>query len=425
MKVLILSLYSAHYKTLVSFKWRFLQIFSKQLSSIIIFFLCASYLSVSDFGLYSYIVASIFFLTMFCDFGISTATTKFATEYQLKDSDKFKSLISSSLFLILTLALIIISSVYLFGQKYFLDHYNYLLLVMPIIITVPIVSIFDGIYRSNKLYKKLALVSFSVSVASIVFSLIFVKNFGLKGGLLSQNFFAIVSLIILLIDYGKFSISVNLQVLKEVASYSFYIGASVVGYYLFSRIDILVLGHFGYFDEIAVFEILNKLYLIALLPLQIFSQVLFTNFAEFSAKHQYKKIYNKLKKYFFVSLLSSILFAMLAYSLTGSLIYVFFNPYYGLILNTLLIPVILIYSILIYGVIINSAIITSTGYAYLMMIINLILGPLNIVLGLYLVSRYGYIGIIYSNLVLNLLAVIVLHSLFIYKIKRKIQLYAS
>lgn len=421
MKVFFLNFYLAHNKTIMGFKWRLLQIFSKQLSALVIFFLCANYLSVSDFGLYSYIVASVFFLTMFCDFGISTATTKFATEYELNDAEKYKSLVFSSLLLVFMLSLMTLIGVYIFGRDYFLDHYTYLLLVLPIIITVPMVSIYDGIYRSKKLYKKLALVSFFVGIVSVIISLLFVQNFGLKGGLISQNFFALISLVIMILDYGKFPLSINVPVLKEVGNYSLLIGVSVVGYYMFSRIDILILGHFGYFEQIAVFEILNKLYLIVLLPFQIFSQVIFTNFAEYSAKQNFEQIYEKFKKYALFSLFCSALFAILAYLLTDSIVHLFFTQYYGEILNTLLIPVVLIYAVLIFGVVINSAIITSTGYAYLMMIINLILGPLNIVLGLYLISQYGYIGIIYSNLILNLVAVIALHTLFVYKIKKKIQ----
>ena len=99
------------------------------------------------------------------------------------------------------------------------------------------------------------------------------------------------------------------------------------------------------------------------------------------------------------------------------LLTLFFPSYSGIVAREIILPVTLTYAVIIYGLIINSAIITATGYARLMMYLNLVIGPISIFLGLYSITYFGYIGVLYSNLVLNILAVVILHYMFVRKVK--------
>lgn len=406
-----------HLDTLKSFKWRFIQIFLKQFTAFVIFLLSLSFLSVEEFGLYSYIVALIFFLTMFCDFGISTAATKYASEYLNSDSNKFNALLFTISFLIFILSALVLVITLVFGRSYLDDKFIFILYLLPMLFTVPVLSLYDGVYRSLKLYKKLAFYSLFVAIFSICCSWFLIKEFDLIGSLVAQNIFFVTLLVFLIFDYKKFPFEFNLSVFNEVGKYSFYIGLSVIGYYLFSRIDIILLGHFGFYEQIATLEVFNKFYLLALLPLQILSQVLFTNFAEYASNKEFKKILLKFRYYSFFSLAISVIFFVVSFTIMPILLSLFFPSYSGNVAREIILPITLTYAVIIYGLIINSAIITATGYARLMMYLNLVIGPISIFLGMYSITYFGYIGVLYSNLILNFLAVVILHYMFVRKVK--------
>ena len=99
--------YNQHKETAHNFFWRALQIGAKQGTTFFIFFMSAKLLIPYEFGIYNYILAFIFFLVMFADFGISIATSKFVAECNAKDKKKLKSVIPSSGIIILGLTILL------------------------------------------------------------------------------------------------------------------------------------------------------------------------------------------------------------------------------------------------------------------------------------------------------------------------------
>jgi len=103
MKNLIKNKYFQHKETINDFIWRSLQVFGKQGITFLIFILCAKLLTPYDFGIYNYVLAIIFFLIIFGDFGISTATSKYVAEYNVTDKQKLKFILFNSLIIIIGL----------------------------------------------------------------------------------------------------------------------------------------------------------------------------------------------------------------------------------------------------------------------------------------------------------------------------------
>jgi O-antigen/teichoic acid export membrane protein len=357
---------------------------------------------------------------MFGDFGISTATSKYIAEYRALGHAKEKEVLFTMAAIMSVITLLIAAITLLFGRWYMQDKYAYVLYLLPLLFMAPMTSLYDGIYRGMKQFKRLAIITLSVGAVSIPIVYFLIYTQGLRGALLSQDIFYLLLLVALGFGYREFSLSINKTVMREVGTYSFYIGISVIGYYLFSRIDVLVLGHFGYIREIATFEVLNKLFLVCMLPLQVFAQVIFPDFAEHSAHHDFKTIQSSFRKYVLICAGLAVLFAVAAYFGTPVIIGLFFAKYVNEILFTLLLPVVLISAIQVYGVVLHSGIISATGYAYLMSYLNLILGPINLVLGIFLTIHFGYMGIIYSNLLLNVLGTIILQALFYMRVHKKL-----
>lgn len=412
--------YNQHKETIHNFFWRALQIFGKQGIIFLIFILCAKLLIPYDFGIYNYVLAIVFFLIMFADFGISTATSKYVAEYNITDKGKLKSVLFNSGIIILGLTLIISLITIFFGKFYFGDNYIYVLYLLPLIFLIPITSLYDGIYRGLKKFKQLSIISVLVGLFSLSFVYILIKQYGLIGALISQNLFYFILFLALAFGYREFHFKLNKSVMKEIGNYAFIYGIAVFGYYLFSRIDILILGHFGYIKEIAIYELINKIFMVLLVPFAIIGQVVAPNFTRDFALKKYKKIYSKLKKYTIIFLIIAILMGLIMYFVMPQLIKLFFQNYYTHLFYQIFPISLIIFMIHISASAIDHGIIIPTGYAKLMSWFYAILGIVNIFLSLILLTIFGFMGIIYATLISMILMVIGLRTLYFLKIKFQI-----
>jgi O-antigen/teichoic acid export membrane protein len=397
--------------------WRSLQIIGKQGVTFLIFILCAKILTPYDFGIYNYVIAIIFFLIMFGDFGISTATSKYVAEYNATDKKKLNLVVFNSGVIILGLTILIAILTLIIGPWYLKDKYIYILYLLPLIFLAPMTSFYDGIYRGLKKFKQLALISLLIGFISVFFVYYLVDVYGLIGALISQNLFYLVFLIGLGLGYKNFRLKLNKAIIKEISSYSLAIGVAITGYYLFSRVTVLILGHYNYINEIAVYELLNKIFTALLVPFTILGTIITPNLTEIYIQKNYKKILSKFKKYFLIFLFTAFIFAILFYLILPPIFSIFFKEYNNHIFSAMLIPVILIYSSLIYCTVINHGIIVATGHVKILTYSNVLLGISNIFLSLILLNYFGFIGVIYSVSILHIISVIIYHPIYYYKIK--------
>ncbi len=412
--------YYQHKETIHNFIWRALQIGGKQGITFLIFILCAKLLIPYDFGIYNYVLAIVFLLIMFADFGISTATSKYVAEYNVTDKEKLKSVLFNSGIIILGLTIIISLITILFGKFYLGDKYIYVLYLLPLIFLIPMTSLYDGIYRGLKKFKYLSIISIIVGVFSFSFVYVLIKQYGLIGALISQNLFYFILFLALALGYREFHLKINKGVMREIGRYAFVYGIAVFGYFLFSRIDILILGHFNYINEIATYELINKIFLVLLVPFAIIGQIVAPNFARDYALKKYELIYKKLKKYTIFFIMVALIFALLTYLILPIGVKILFSNYYTPLFFMIFYPCIIIYSIHVYVTAINAGIIVSTGYAKLMTSLNIYLGIFNLILSLILLNFLGFIGIIYATLISHIIGTLFLHIRYYSKIKKLI-----
>jgi len=407
--------YKTHKETINNFTWRSLQVVGKQGVTFLIFITCAKLLVPYEFGLYNYILSIIFLLIIFGDFGISTATSKYVAEYNATDKNKLKSILFNSGIIILGLTLIITFLTLLFGKFFLGDKYIYVLYVLPLIFLAPLTSLYDGIYRGLKKFKQLAVISLIVGPISLSFIYFLIKQYGLVGALISQNLFYFILLLSLIFGYREIHFRLNKEVMKKIGTYSFVFGIAVLGYYLFSRIGIVILGKYGYITEIATYELINKLVAILLVPFTILGQVIAPNMTAHYVKNKKERVLESYKKYVSLLTIISILITILSFVFFPFVIKILFNNYYNPLLFTIMIPAILIFGLAIFNSPINAGIIVSTGHAKLMAYLNIWMGIANIILALVLLHFIGFIGIIYATLISNIFGTIILQTKY-YKI---------
>jgi len=405
--------YNTHKETIHNFIWRALQTFGKQGITFLIFIICAKLLIPYDFGIYNYVLAIIFFLIIFGDFGISTATSKYVAEYNATDKKKLKLVLFNSGIIILGLTVIITILTLLFGKLFLGDKYVYVLYLLPLIFLAPMTSLYDGIYRGLKQFKKLAIISVFVGIISLSFVYLLIKSYGLVGALIAQNLFYLILFLALAFGYREFSFKWNKAVMKQIGSYSLVYGLAILGNYLFIRFGILILGYYNYIEELATYQLINQIFMVLLIPFTLLGQVVAPNFAVFSAKKQYKKIYSKAIKYTIYFTLIGIILGLLFYLILPSIFRVFFSNYFSKdYFNLTFLLCLIIYVANVWAATFDAGILIPTGYAKLMAKFYVFLGIFGSLLSIVLVNLFGYFGVVYAFTISSVLMVVGLRVIY-------------
>lgn len=390
--------YHTYRETIHNFIWRCLQLVGKQGIITLIFILCARLLTPYDFGIYNYALAIIFFLITFGDFGISAATSKYVAEYHGSNKNKLKAVPFNSGIIILGLTLIISILTILIGPWYLKDKYGYVLWLLPLIFIAPMTSLYDGIYRGLKKFKLLAIISLIVGTCSLSFVYILIKNYGLTGALIAQDLFYLILFLALGFGYREFHFKWNRDVMKEVGRYSIIVGFVNAGYFLYTTMNSIILGKFGYIAEVGYYELINKVFLFITLPFSIMGQVIAPDITNLASKNNFNQIRKKFKITIFILLLLGIILSILLFLFLPFVLRTYltkystpeFNVMFNLLLFTL--PLTVVSGTMSQGFTVAAG---KAKYGLL----TIPFGVLNLILGLILTNLIGFIGVVISFLI--------------------------
>jgi len=400
---MIKSYYYINKEIILNFIWRGLQIFGKQGITFFIFILCAKLLSPHDFGIYNYVLAILALLIFFGDFGISTAVSKYVAEYNKTDKNKLRKVLFNSIVIIFVITILVTILTLIIAPHYLKEEYTYIFFLLPLIFLSPATSLYDGIYRGLKKFKQLAVISLMAGLISIGFVYFLVTNYGLIGALISQNIFYFSLLLSLAFGYKEFSLKIDKQIVKEIGKYSLIIGLGNLGFFLYSRVDVLFLGHYGFIEQINYLEIINKVLMLCLTPFLIFGQVISPNITHFFIEKNYSKLIIKFKKYLFFSLIFSLLAVITIFFSSNFIISSFLKEYYSeTMMNIVYLMLIVFITQFLNGVI--PFMVTATGHARLSTVFLVTFGILHVLLNYVFINIYGFIGIFYSIIITKVLA---------------------
>ena len=418
---MIKTIFNDHRETIVNVFWRGLQLVVKDGVSFVIFILAAKLLHPYEFGVYNYVLAVIFFLILFGDFGISVAASKYVAEYQATDPEKLKYVLFNSGLVILALTILVTAGTLLLGPHFLQDKYLYLLYILPLIFLAPMTSLYDGIYRGLKRFKQLALLSTGVSVFSLGFIYFLIRQYGLTGAILSQNLYYLFLFLTLAFCYRDFIFKLNREILKSVGFYALMIGIIHVSAFLYTRVDILVLGSFDLIVEIGYYEIVNKVLMLMSLPFLVYAQVQAPNIVASYCREGSPVILRKLTSYIKYATAISLLLAVLLGLAMPWVLRSFLTEYY--LPDVIWILYIFLFLFIFQNVsnLVGNTFIISTGHARINMINIIVFGILNLFLDILLVRHYGYMGIAYAKLLVVMLGSLSLIILYRHALKKKTQ----
>ena len=418
---MIKTLFKDHRETILNVFWRGLQLAVKDGVTFVIFILAARLLSPYEFGVYNYVLAVIFFLILFGDFGISVAASKYVAEFQVTNPEELKYVLFNAGLVILVLTILISIVTLLFGPRFLSDKHLYVLYILPVVFFAPMTSLYDGIYRGLKRFKLLALLSTGTSLISLGFIYFLIYKYGLIGALISQNLFYLLLFLILALFYRDFVFKPNRKILKSVGFYALVIGIIHVSAFLYTRVDILVLGYYDLIVEIGYYEIVNKVLMIMQLPFLVYAQVKAPDMVASYCRDGSPFILRKLTSYVkHATAISALLSLLLVFTVPWILKH-FLTAYY--LPNVLVILYIFLFLFVFQNVsnLVGNTFIISTGHARINMINIIVFGLLSLILDILFVNYFGFMGIAYAKLIVMILGSLSLIMLYRHALKKEKQ----
>ncbi len=397
--------------------WRGFQFLGKQGLGMLSLALMVFLLNPLEYGKFEYATAVIIFLTVFCDFGISAAVGRYAARYIAARNKRLTTLLWSSVLLISSLAVVIALLIFIFGK--YLIAAEYLLLVfslLPLLLFAPLVSVQDGMYRANGLYRRLSLIALVSGIVNILALFVFIPKYGALGAAISYVLSYFVNFLLLIFGMPIHRLKLHAESIKEIGAYALVYGIGAISYFLFSKIDVLIMGHYGYIQEIAIYSFITKVCLFLLAPFYLISDILAPKIAALTVKKTAKTIKNKLFLFVRYLIPSAAVFGIIGFFLLWGIFSVL-PKYHMLLVIPILVPSVLIFALISYATVINSSFIVSTGHAHLMMKINIVLGIFNTIFSI-LVASYGAVYIIYITLISHLIAIVWLHTKYFGEIRK-------
>ena len=393
--------YFKHRETITNFSWRTLQVFIKGIVSLFILFVAAKFLSPEKFGVFNYITAVFALIIVFCDFGISTATSRYVAEYKIGSPEKINKVIFSVLSVLFCASFIFSALLVILGKPLFKENYTIILLFIPYLFFFPMTSVLDGFYRGLKEFRKLALIYLSSGTLVAIASFFLIKNLFLAGALLSLNALYFISALLLLIFRKERGFSFDKNVIKDILKYGALVGFANIAYFLYTKADILILKQFGYVTEIGYYSIVITLFNILFIPSLILGQVIAPNMIGYISKKNYSIVKERFIKSSFAIIALSLPISFFIYLIVPVGLRLLLPNYYTPIFIMIFNVMILLLPFKIWGSYTVQGFITPCGYVKIITILTFVSGILNVVFDYISIWFFGFIGVFYTTLIIH------------------------
>jgi O-antigen/teichoic acid export membrane protein len=196
----------------------------------------------------------------------------------------------------------------------------------------------------------------------------------------------------------------NWEIIKLVGVYGLIIGILYVSGFLYTRVDILVLGYFDMIVEIGYYEIAYKVVMLMSLPFLVYAQVQAPNMVASYCREGSPAILRKLTSYIKYGAAISLLLAVLFGLTIPWVLRRFLAEYY--LPGVIWIQYIFLFLFIFQNIssLVGNTFIISTGHARIYMINIFIFGILNLFLDILLVHYCGYMGIAYAKCMVIILS---------------------
>lgn len=186
--------------------------------------------------------------------------------------------------------------IFFFRSAIFEEYHIDLIYILPALLFLPASMLIDGIFTGQKRFDELSVISIFSAVISLAAAYLLISGYGLNGALMSYSFFYFIYFAALAFRLNEYALELDKQIIKDLLRYSVLVGIAGFGTYLYTRACTLILGQFGFIEEIAYFELSDKITAFLAFPFMILGQVLSPKIAELNAAGRANKISDYFRK---------------------------------------------------------------------------------------------------------------------------------
>lgn len=284
--------------------------------------LTARKLGPAEFGIFSTILAYSIFISAISDLGISQSLVKFF--HETKDSERQKTIVSTSLFSVVLSSIIIslIASLFYYFQLRYLWHhsnYNYTFVLFVMNIVIAINTFFLAFFQTRQDFIKRASVDNLFSLLRIGFTLYVLSSgyFSVVTGLwviVWVYFFAIIVAVIIARKWLYFQ-NIKTELIGKLLKFGAWLSATSIFANLYGKLDVLMLAWLISAYQTGLYSAAARFITIFPLVVSSLSSVVSPRFAQFNNNLEARTYLKKL-----LGLVSVISVGMLVLVLLGRFI---------------------------------------------------------------------------------------------------------
>ena len=191
-----------------------------------------------------------------------------------------------------------------------------------------------------------------------------------------------------------------------------------MAYYLYTRADVVILGKFGYITEIAYYNVVNKILHVAVLPFAVIGQVTGPVIAGYYAKKQYDLVRKDFVKTIYLLVFFGIATMILTYLFVPVIIRHFFPEYNTPEAMGMFYLLVWLLPFRVIAGYVSAAHTVPTGNAHYSLWTMILSGVSNVILDIIFISKFGFIGVVYSTLICYGFAITSFVVLYYFKLNR-------
>jgi O-antigen/teichoic acid export membrane protein len=363
-------------------------------------------------------MAIIGLLLVLCDFGVTSATSKYIAEFRALNDNRVNNIFLTIAPVIIGLSTIVSILVIYFGAAVFNQYYQYMLYLIPFLFFAPLASILDGVYRGHKDFRMLSIISLVSGISSLILAIFLISKFGFLGAVISQNIIPFISFSLLFVFRRNLKWHFDRFLLSKVFRYSIVIGMISLMFFFYTKVDIVILKHFGYIEEIGYYEIINKIFQALVIPFVIIGTVLAPDMTRLYANKKFSELRKAFKRHFYWILGISVFVSLLIYQLFPILLQTFLEQYFTSATSYIFQVLIMTLPLKLVAAVINHGHTVPTGNAHFSMWTMIPAGILNVILDFIFINIYGFIGVVYATLICFTFANSSFMALYYFKLRR-------
>lgn len=389
--------------------WRGLQMLVSGGALIFVMFFAASHLGPEVFGRLAYTLAVVSFVALFANFGISAAASKHVAE----TGDARTTLWTAGLIVAALGTLAIIISLIL--AWLWPGEFALLAIASPILLFKPLGALADGVLRGVRRFKILSLIALVCAPLLIISAFLF-SPLGGAGILLAFVVYYTASAIGCIWAVGvekRWS-----HKARSALMYALWIGIGSLGYFFFSRIDIIVLRGAGYVSVIGEFELINQALQLLVFPLVVVGHVIAPRISKMLTDGNIDDVRRISWQALVVSFVVGVAASVALLSLFPIVVNAFFPAYATSSFMSILTILCFLLPLQFWSIFSVHAFMTPGGFASIYTTTAIIGGVFNTILDVVAVILFGAMGIFYVTLLVHSVVIVVTAMIYFRRLHR-------